>query len=71
MKKLLDDRKTSPTQPGDENLLEWIISHSDDEEAQIADIILFSMAGQYATGYCKQSCRMKSFFFFFFFFFFV
>lgn len=51
MKKLLDDRKTSPTQPGEENLLEWIISHSDDEEAQIADIILFSMAGQYATGY--------------------
>lgn len=62
MKKLLDDRKENPTQPGEENLLEWIISHSDDEEAQLADIILFSMAGQYTTGYCKQSCRTKAYF---------
>ena len=62
MKKLLDDRKTSSIQPGEENMLEWIISHSDDEEAHIADVIFFSMAGQYGIGYCKQSCKNKAYF---------
>ena len=54
MKQLLEDRKSSSLQRGEENLLELIIRHTDDEETQIADIMHFSMGGQFTTGYCKR-----------------
>lgn len=53
MKQLLDDRRSMPPPKGEENLLEWIIGHSDDEESQLADVIHFTISGQYTTEYCK------------------
>ena len=53
MKQLLDDRKSSPPPQGEENLLDWIISHSGDEESQLADVMQFTISGQYTTEYCK------------------
>ena len=50
---MIRDRKMNPPKPGDEVLLDYIISYSDDEGLQEADALEFSTAGQFVLEYCK------------------
>ena len=50
---MIKERKANPGKAGEENLLDCIISYSDDEEIQFADALQFSAAGQNTLDYCK------------------